>query len=351
MRTTAISAVLFLSVSCAVEPDGTPAQETDWGYLDYTVDVPPPPAGGYQMTTPIVEIPAYTEAQTCNFETWEGPDMGVVAAMDYYHRDVVHHTAILDVQDDTYPDGEVVNCELQGSSVMDAYGLLFEGGGPELTEDFEAPGPSWEVTFWDDEVANVSMIGLPDGVAFPLFTGQRLAIDFHVLNPFDQPIRTNAAYNFTLVPPSEVEHWARAGMLDSAPFTLPTGDTEMTFDCPFDSDTNITNIQPHMHDYGSEYIVEVVRLDGSLDRVLHVEDWTPDLKTGAPFTHYEEGELIVKAGESIRTVCRWSNPTGVELPYPTEMCTTAFVGYPMDESMVCFGNVEPEPVDTETRGE
>ena len=341
MRTSILSALLLLA-ACAVAPDGTQATDEELDYLDYTVDLPPPPEGGYQMTTPVVQIPAYTEAQTCNFATWDGPDMGVIAARDYYNRDVTHHTAILDVHDDRDPDGDVVNCEVLGSSVMDAYGLLFEGGGPELTEDFEAPGPSWDVTFWDDSVANVSMIGLPDGVAFPFFTGQRFAIDFHVLNPFDKPIRTNAGYNFTLVPPSEVEHWARAGMLDSAPFTLPMGDSELAFDCPFDSDTNITNIQPHMHDYGAEYIVEVVRLDGSLDRVLHVPEWTPELKTDALFTHYPEGELRVRAGEAIRTTCRWSNNTGFPLEYPIEMCTTSVVGYPMDAPMVCFGNVEPE---------
>ena len=336
---------LSLLTGCAGDTGPRGNGEPDWGFLDYTIDVPPPPEDGYQMATPIVEIPAYTEAQTCNFETWDGPNMGVVAAMDYYNRAVTHHTAVLDVHDDRFPDGEIVNCEMQGTSAMDVYGLLFEGGGPELPEDFVPPGPQWDVTYWSDEVAQVSMVGLPDGVAFPMMTGQRIAIDFHILNPFDQPIRTNAAYNFTLVPPEEVEHWARAGMLDSAPFTLPQGETELEFDCPFDSDTQITNIQPHMHDYGMEYIVDIVRLDGSIDRVLHVEDWPASFKTEAPFYHYPPGELEVKAGESMRTICRWSNQTGMDLEYPIEMCTTAFVGYPMEESMICFGNVSPEPIE------
>ena len=60
--------------------------------------------------------------------------MGVVAAMDYYNRAVTHHTAVLDVHDDRFPDGEIVNCEMQGTSAM-VYGLLGYVFGNEFLDD------------------------------------------------------------------------------------------------------------------------------------------------------------------------------------------------------------------------
>ena len=134
-------------------------------------------------------------------------------------------------------------------------------------------------------------------------------------------------------------------MFDSAPFELPQGQSILSFDCDFDHQITIQNIQPHMHDYGAEFLVQVVRADGTIEDVLRVENWEPWMKTDIPFYYFEPGTLVVESGDALRTVCRWDNPTGQELPYPVEMCTTSFVGFPMDEGMVCFGNRDPEPYD------
>ena len=193
------------------------------------------------------------------------------------------------------------------------------------------------------------MVSLPEGIAFRLEDGQRWAIDFHLINPYDKPIRTNAGFNLGLVPAAEVEVWAGVGMFDSAPFTLPEGQSVVAFDCPFEQQVTIQNIQPHMHDYGAEYIVEVVRADGSIERVLHIEEWEPWMKTDIPFYYYPPGTLIMEPGDALRSVCRWDNPTGEPLPYPVEMCTTSFVGWPMEEGMVCFGNQPPEVIGESSR--
>lgn len=323
----------------APEPSGPPEAP----YLDFTVEIPPPPEGGVQVVTPILEIPPFTEARTCNFDTYTGPDMGVVWAMDYDHPAVTHHKVLLDVHDEAYADGEIVNCEVMGTAVMDVYGLFIEGGGPEDAHELEVPGPVWDVAYWEVVDDRPSMISLPDGVAFPLRNGQRWAIDFHLLNPYDKPVRTNGGFNLGLVPVDEVEVWAGVGMFDSAPFELPTGPSILSFDCAFDHQVTIQNIQPHMHDYGAEFRVEVVRANGTVEEVLAVEDWEPWMKTDIPFYYFEPGTLVVEAGDALRTVCRWDNPTGEPLPYPVEMCTTSWVGFPLEEGMVCFGNRDPEP--------
>lgn len=267
--------------------------------------------------------------------------MGLVWAFEHQDRQITHHMALLDVFDDKYADGEAVDCIGNDAGQMATYGPLIDGAGPELEDDFQPPGPQWDVQYWDEEVAEVSMVVLPEGVAFPMRTGQRWAIDYHSLNFYDKPMRTNAGYEVGLVPEDEVEHWAGAGMFDTAPFSLPPGDSHIVVDCAFENDVTILNVAGHMHDYGTSFVTELVRTDGTREVVYEVSEWTPELKTGSRSIYFPPGELEVKAGDRFVTTCRWHNFHDEWLPYPAEMCTTNFVGYPLEEGMLCLTGEPP----------
>ena len=324
---------LIGGVGCAEAP--TPKGATAWA--DYTVDVPPLQEGHAQIRTPVLEVPAYTEGRVCVFDTWEGPESGIIRALDLFHPDITHHIAVLDVTDDVFPDDELIYCSSTDPGGMVPYGLLFDGAGPEAPgEEFDAPGPDWEVSWFDKEVARVSMLVLPEGVAFRLMPQQRLAIDFHFVNTSELPARTNAAFDLELLPAEEVEAWAGVAMLDSAPFDLPPGRSSFEFDCPVPHEIEVIDVQGHMHELGARFDFEVVRADGTIEPVYAVDPWTPGLRTDPPSQAYGPGEMVLRPGDLMRTRCTWENPSEQHLPYPAEMCTTTFVGFPLERSYVCF---------------
>lgn len=323
---------------------GAPEPAGPRGWADYRVEVPPMDGLSMALKTPIIEVPPYTEGRVCVFDTWEGPEVGIVRAFDLFHPDLTHHIAVLDVDDDVYPDDEVIQCSSNTPGSMVPYGLLFEGTGPEPPgSDYDAPGPDWEVRWFDADVARVSMVVLPEGIAFRMPSGQRLGIDFHFFNVFDQPVRTNAAFNLELVPADEVEAWAGVAMLDSAPFALPPGPSTVSFDCEIPADVTVIDIQGHMHERGASFKLEALRVDGEVEPLYVVDDWLPGMATASASLAIAPGDLVLRAGDVLRTTCVYDNPTGETLEYPTEMCTSTFVGYPMAEGLVCFNGVQEGP--------
>lgn len=302
-------------------------REVEPYWLDYRVDVPEPPEGGFQMASPIIELPPYTEAQLCHYGTYEGPDVGVVYMAQYTDDQLTHHTGPQAVFDQQYEDGELVDCKSQGSGDMPVYPSLFglvgmdlEGGGPPL----EGTGNGFNA------------IDLPEGIAFPLSSGQRYAMDLHWINFNPDPARTNSAVNLGLVPADEVEAWAAVALFDAGPVDVPPGEYEYTFDCEFQEDYDVLSILGHMHAWGSEYTVEHIKPDGTSRVVYYEPDWQPIYATWPDLSYYPPGELSVERGDIFRTTCKWNNTSSETLTNFKEMCGSDMVMSPMEEPIVCI---------------
>jgi Copper type II ascorbate-dependent monooxygenase, C-terminal domain len=119
---------------------------------------------------------------------------------------------------------------------------------------------------------------------------------------------------------------AFVGMGAPVPAIRPMHEEFSSGSCALAGDVHLWSIWPHMHVAGKEIVGELVRADGSVERLVDVVPWD--------FTNQRTYPLSVdaKGGDSIRASCRWDNPTATTiLPGPRttdEMCNLAFVAWP-----------------------
>ncbi|MFM2244708.1 MAG: hypothetical protein RL071_782 [Pseudomonadota bacterium] len=309
---------------------GGDGEAEDTGPIDLTVEVPEPPPGGYSFVSPIIEVGPYQEVQYCYYGTYFGPDLGVTSMVGQTSAGITHHTAVMGVYDTTFPDGTLRVCDDQGEGLMPIYGPLFdpigidvEGGEPMPIDPFD--GLDW--------------LSPPPGVAMPLRTGQRWALDLHYINTSDRPALVNTAFEVQGVDPSEVESWAGTALFDSAPLDLPPGDSSITFDCRFETEWDILTMMAHMHYFGRAFKSDLIRVDGRVETLFEVEEWTPAHKEYPKISAFDIGEAHVTPGDILRTTCSWSNPTDEVLPDPVEMCSMNMVTTPNERPVVCIAGV------------
>lgn len=324
----AVRAVALLLLAACSGPEDPGAVE--YAFLDWTVDVPAPPEGGFQFRSPVIELPAFVEAQLCHFGTYEGPDVGVTYMAQYTDPRITHHAGPMGVYDDQYPDGQTVDCLQQGWDDMPVYAAMFGLVGTEM-EGGEPPT--------EDISGGFNVVNLPPGVAFFLESGQRYTLDLHYLNFKDQPVRTNTVYNFDAVPVEDVEAFAGAVMFDAGPVYVPPGEYVQSFDCEWEGTYNVLSVMGHMHSYGARYLVEHIKADGSSTIIYDDDDWTAAHAEWPDLYAFEPGELVVESGDVFRTTCHWDNPTTEELVPFSEMCTTDMVVYPLDRPLTCIDGV------------
>lgn len=315
----------------AAEKGGGPAAEAeDTGPIDLRVEVSPPPEGGAQFASPVIEVPPYTEVQLCYYGTYSGPSMGVTYLRAQTSPGITHHTAVMGVYDDDQPDGALIECGEQGTNGMPVYSSLFDPIGLE-TEG----GQPFEI----DAYNGLDWIDAPPGVAEPLYSGQRWVLDLHYINTEDRPALVNTAFQVAGVPPEEVLYWASPVMFDSGPFDLPPGDSSITFECAFPDEQMVLTLFAHMHYFGRSFSVDWLREDGSVERIYDIPEWGPNFKEYPKFQSYPPGALQVAPGDRFRTTCAWSNGTGEVQPDPAEMCSLNLVSYPLNRPLTCIDGV------------
>lgn len=319
---------IYLSVmiiGCS-DPDKGRQESDGSGIMDLTLDLVDPPADGYQFASPTIEVGAFTEVNLCYYGTYTGPTVGVNFMTPFAPENITHHASLMAIYDDTYEDGELINCLDQGANNMPIYSPLFEAVGIESIggEPFET-----------DPFGGLNWIDVPDGVAFKLETGQRWALDLHYINTSEKRALVNTGFNIGTIPEESVEHWASTLQFDGGLIDLIPGDSELSFSCPWEEDYSILSIMGHMHDFGTYYGVEWNTPEGD-GMVYEVEEWTADHKDYPKISYYPPGDIDVIAGDEFTTYCEWNNPTDEVLPNPAEMCTTVMVAYPMDKPLTCI---------------
>ena len=306
------------------------SEANDTGPLDLTVDVYAPPEGGAQMASPVVEVAPYAEVQLCYYGTYTGPSMGVTYLRAQTSPGITHHTAVMGVYDDDYPDGTLIDCSDQGLDGMPIYSSLFDPIGLE-TEG----GEPFEI----DPYNGLDWIDAPPGVAEPIYEGQRWALDLHYINTSDRPALVNTAFQVAGVPPEEVLYWASPVLFDAGPIDLPTGESSITFDCAFPDEQMVLTVFAHMHYFGRAFSVDWVHADGSIDRIYDIPEWGPAFKDYPRIQSYPPGALQVMPGDTLRTTCAWTNNTGEVQPDPAEMCSLNLVSYPLNRPLTCIDGV------------
>ena len=320
----------ILLMACTTSPadmgaDSAPA--ADPNVLDLRADFPPPPASGVQYVMDNLEIPPGEHGQFCVYHTWDGPDVGVVSYIPlhapwYHHHSLMRDTTEADAFTEI-PDGTLVECPYGEGGVGGAEqgSILYMG------------------VFADAPKGDGDWLNLPEGVAVKMRHGQRCSIATHYVNTTDKTLKVNTGFNLELIAEEDVVAWANNFDHDVGQLELPPGqETSMRFTCPIQAGAQIISLIPHMHEYGTEYRIEVLHDDGSATELLHIEGWTGDYRFNPPSFSTGMGGLRLGEGDLLRTTCTWFNPFEETLRFPDEMCTTSGMAIGLEEPTFCDGS-------------
>lgn len=323
----AAAASLFACV-----PDGTSPLPSAVGDDDDGTEVeePLPELEEYQVEirSPELVLPPGEEIIYCYFGTWEGGDVAI-NKMDVFQHPMTHHLLIKSVpEDDPTPDGTLMDCT-QPTDQMSSYSVFLEGYIP--------PGEELSTTEYEGGLFLRKWLDLPDGMGVPLAAGTRYVIDAHYVNVSDEELTTEAVFRIHTIEQDDVTDWVgsfnhHAGVLQLEPGLVSRENT-----CAWEVDTSILTLGAHMHNYGAAYSVDWHKPDGTVTRLLDLDEWSLDFWTHPVTARFLPGEVEVEAGDWFTTTCSWNNTTDEMLDYPDEMCTTFGVAVPLAQSFECFG--------------
>ncbi|MEQ1507145.1 MAG: hypothetical protein ABMB14_33260 [Myxococcota bacterium] len=319
MRTIVLSVVFTACTGAGVELT-TPT--TDSEPVDLRREFPEPPAGGIQFVTPDYVIPAHTEKMLCYITPYDGATVGIHSQWTFQSPGGHHITVNATTQDeDSAPNGSWVDCTDTASSTMTNLEPLLVGG--DLGHD-DPEGPSGSLI-------------LPDGVAAELETGRRLVLQSHYINTTADDILVRDAINLELVDAAAVTTWAAPVVHLDQGFSLPPGETSTdSFDCAFAQEVDLLFIGGHMHEWGTAFSTELTRAGtGDRETVYEVPEWDPVFRDAPPYLEYAPGEMHLMPGDTFTTNCAWNNDTDAALEFPSEMCVTFAMAYPLKVPVVC----------------
>lgn len=312
-----ISALLLL-VACGCQTTDPVGDAAD-GPVDLRVDFPDPPAGGLQLLSEPMVIPAGSERIFCLLTTYEGANAGINSQVSI-QSEFGHH-AVLNATNasyDVYQDGELVDCTEGDALPMSEMEPLF----------FGAPDP-------DQIVGGVYQNELPAGMGARLLSGTRLVLESHYVNTSTDDILVQDAFNLGLIPEAEVETWAAPFLLLDSDFELAPGvDTTVSFDCPMSGELNLLYLGPHMHEWGTAFSLDYTR-DDQTTRLFDLPVWDPSWRDLPPTNFYDPGEFTVEEGDVFTTSCTWFNTTDLPMVLPQEMCVTFGMVYPAKVPVIC----------------
>jgi hypothetical protein len=163
---------------------------------------------------------------------------------------------------------------------------------------------------------------LPDGVAFRLQKGQGIMLNVHYLNTGDETIDGNAVVDVKMAEAESSRTLASMFVNLNLDFeVMPSTQTTSTIDCVAKSDIKLIMMSNHMHEFGDSATSQVIHADGSVDELHHDATWTFDMQFNPVYSRWTvEDPYVVKAGDTVRTTCNWTNSTPNDMKFPREMC-------------------------------
>jgi hypothetical protein len=300
---------------------------TDMAVIDLRATYPPPPEGGVQILTPDMEIAPGEEELRCLYQTWTEPDVGVVSYVPLHPWQYHHHSLLKDI--------DHLNLDVEDGDFLPCFDSKY--GVPGEYQDASG-APMFQAYYLSLPQGDGDWLSLPEGFAFRLAQGTQFSADVHYINTTDKTLLVNDAFNLGLIPAEEVETWLSPIELDSGSIYLPPmAETSVRFSCAMPADVGLLSVNPHMHELGSRYLIELVRTDGSVTELLSLGSWAPEYRNSAPNRAFQPGQVALEAGDSIRTTCTWINPHEHTVEVPEEMCTTSGVVSGLPEPYFCDG--------------
>lgn len=287
---------------------------------DLRREFPAAAEGAWVLQSPEYVIPAGTEKQLCMATTYEGPDVGIRAQLNYQTR-MGHHVTLFGTTASArdVPDGTSWDCTTTEALDMTSMEPILIGG---------------TIEYQEDGVLNAFV--LPDGMAAPLENGQRVILQSHYVNVADHDVLVQDESQMELVDEDDVEVWAAPLVNTITDFTIPANSSEYSevFDCAMEEEVNVLFVGGHLHEWGKSFKTELTT-GGATSTIYEVQEWEPSLRDAPMYEQFEAGAFTLTVGDSLRTTCTWSNNEDHDLQFPQEMCVTFGMVYPARVPIIC----------------
>jgi hypothetical protein len=278
-------------------PEGDPA------------DAPPAPAPlglsriDLEVTMPEAYTPSATtgkyDDQRCFLVDWPLEGETFVTGMQVVpgRREIVHHAIVYAIPEDQVGTFENRDDDSAGP------GWSCPGG---VVQSADAYVGSW--------VPGANIHDFPDGLGRRVRANSRLLVNIHYeISGGTGPDQTSIQFKLDDAVTTEVEGLA---VMDPAwlignVMAVPAGDADVQHDYAYDPSTwfnfgqplKIHNVSLHMHELGSSASLAVLRLDGSVDCLLHIEDWDYDWQG----EYFLAEPVTVRFGDRLYVECHFDN--------------------------------------------
>ncbi|MBM4375355.1 MAG: hypothetical protein FJ095_09745 [Deltaproteobacteria bacterium] len=206
----------------------------------------------------------------------------------------------------------------------------------------------------DSEMVNWNMVAgaagsgddglkLRDNLSNRVPKGVQLVLQAHYINTTAAPYKTRDAVTLKLRKPGETVDYVNYFAVFDGGFTIPPQTTHVSRTrCTIEEDLQLVLSLGHMHERGRRYRLEQLRADGTVERVLRDDTWSPEYTSHPPIDHYPiVAPLELAKGTVLRQTCEWDNDGAAALQFPTEMCVGFFYYFPGTGDKVCAALPEP----------
>jgi hypothetical protein len=258
----------------------------------------------------------------------------------------------------TIPAGDSFTCFYtdkfsdQEYSVNNADGVQGPGGHHILVYYTDNPRPVQNHPCVDAEMVNwhqiagsagkanepgATVLGLPPGFAIRVPQGKQFVIQAHYINTTGAPMTTQDTVTLNIVDPTKVKNYVSYFATNDDGFTVPPASeyTHTTY-CSVPQDLQMILSLGHMHEYGTQFQLDVVDGNNQSLQSLRNDAWSPAYTSHPPITYYPDtSPLTLKQGARLRQSCTWTNPSPNPLAFPNEMCVAFFYYFPEDQDIVC----------------
>ena len=326
MRLVLMSLLLIpLALSCSkqepvtADRDGT--QEDEETATDEPLSLPLPESG-YQLVTPIYEVPAFTEIEVCTvmrLEPKEDEKLYWVNSLESLVTDGTHHMNVL-IGEFSFLDafvGDGASETTLGATV-----------GQHLCKDIATMELAYPI--FPSQRDN-QRITLPEGVAAPMTAPLLLIFSHHYVNASDEPVDISAILNIETIPREDVKEVAGLLFDDIPNLEVPAGtDRVASRTCLVDRDVEVALVSSHNHEWGE--CATMNHYDAETDTVAADPFFVNKAWEKPPILHFEPGTFSIAAGDGGHWSCHFRNNTDrtlvIDGTAEGEMCVFAAVIYP-----------------------
>jgi hypothetical protein len=298
-RTLLLAVTTLVLGGCGGSDEAPVAAEVDLVECDAPLCLTPP-SEGFQIETRGTTIEPGQDAEYCEIVRLPGD------ASDAYHVNVFetemtngsHHLIV-----DAVEPGSEMEASLEEGQVIPCIGAFQLGDETKPVTGAQLP---------------THVDSFPEGVGRTFQGGQLLVVDYHYLNPYQEPLEAKVRINFHTVDASRVTKEARAfGFYNFGIEIPPKQEASFVTECTFSEDVYVYKLTRHTHQWGKDFNVWYAggERDGDL---LFASEYYEDVD------HVFDEPLLVPAGDGFRFECSYFNDEDYTLKFGVkatdEMC-------------------------------